>query len=399
MNAFKLSRIHGLVASLLLLLAALSSCGGGVGESGTGGFAGSSGFTSGPIVGFGSVIVNGVRFDDSAAQVLDGEGAARSRDDLRLGMTVEVDSSAITTDASGVATARASRIRYDSDLLGTVTAVDAASGAFTVLGQRVLIDGSTVFADTLGGLSALRAGQSVEVYAVYDAASQRYRATRVAAASGTAQPHVRGLVAQTDAGTQTLRIGDTSYAYGGASGLPASVAAGQYVRLTVSGGGSGGGGDRYAVQSFGTALPAVPDGDRCSFSGLVSSYVSSRSFSVNGRPVDAGNASISGGAVGVGVRVEVEGSLRNGVLQATRVQVSSEAQQSERLFELRGAITAVSAAQRSFTLRGLAVSTTRADLVYQSGNASALLVGRQVTVKGRLSADGLRIEATLIVFD
>lgn len=401
---------RGLAIALMLACASvfgLVSCGGGVGESGTGGTASSGGFTSGPIIGFGSVIVNGVRFDESAAQVLDGDGAVRSRDDLRLGMTVEIDSSEITTDASGTATAKASRIRYDSDLLGTVSSVDAAAGTFTVLGQKVAIDSSTVFAESLGGLVALRTGAAVEVYAVYDAASQRYRATRVGMAASSAAAHVRGLVTQTDSATQTLRIGDTSYAYSGASGLPASVAPGQYVRLTISGaavGGGGGGnngGDRLSVQSFGTAVPYAPDSDRCSVNGLVSSFVSARSFSVNGRPVDASAASISGAssALGVGARVEVEGALRNGVLQATRVKITTESQQGSQLFELRGSITAVNTAQRTFTLRGLTVTSTRADLSYQNGSAANLAVGRNVVVKGRLSSDGLRIEATSIAFD
>ena len=50
----------GLVA---LLTALLGGCGGGVGSEGTGSFA------SGTISGFGSIIVNGVHFDERAAQV------------------------------------------------------------------------------------------------------------------------------------------------------------------------------------------------------------------------------------------------------------------------------------------------------------------------------------------
>ena len=148
----------------LALSAALSmlGCGGGVGTGGTGGEVGA--FAAGPITGFGSIIVGGVRFDDSTAEVEDGDGGRRLRDELRLGMTVEVNSSAITVDSSG-SRASASRIRFESELLGPVGLVDAAGGGFTLLGQRVAVDGSTVFDERLArGLAGLATGQAVEVY-------------------------------------------------------------------------------------------------------------------------------------------------------------------------------------------------------------------------------------------
>jgi hypothetical protein len=54
-----------------------------------------------PITGFGSIIVNGVRFDDSAALVRDDDGAASGRDRLSLGMQVEVESEAVSDDGQG----------------------------------------------------------------------------------------------------------------------------------------------------------------------------------------------------------------------------------------------------------------------------------------------------------
>ncbi len=378
-----------LLLGLSVLVASLGGCGGGVGTGGTGGFA------SGPITGFGSVIVNGVRFDDSSAQVLDGDGVTRSRDGLRLGMTVEIDGTDIG-DTTGVAT----RIRYDSDLLGDIdAAVDASSGGFTLLGQRVLVDSATVFDESVGGLAALRKGQTLEVYAVFDPAAGSYRATRVGPAAAGATPHVRGLVAQADTSAHTLRIADISYSYGAASGVPADIGAGQYVRLNLSTSAPSGG--RYAVQAFGTAVAMPPDSDKGSLKGLITSFVSARSFSVNGRPVDASAATFSNGTAGlaVGVRVAVDGAVRSGTLKATQVGIVSDTQQGNQTFELHGAITAVNAAQKTFTLRGITVSTARSDLVYANGTAAALAAGSQVGVKGKLSSDGLRIDATSITFE
>jgi hypothetical protein len=379
----------GLFSALVLAVVALAGCGGGVGEGGTGGYA------SGPITGFGSVIVNGVRFDDSSALVVDGDGVARSRDGLRLGMSVEIDGTAIV-GTTGVAT----RIRYDSDLLGALdTAVDPSSGGFTLLGQRVLVDSATVFDESVGGLAALRQGLMLEVFAVFDPVAGSYRATRVGPAAAGATPHVRGPVAQADASAHTLRIGAISYSYGAASGVPADIGAGQYVRLNLSN--SAPSASRYVVQGFGTAMATPPDSDKCSLKGLITSYVSARSFSVNGRAVDASGATFSNGTPGlaVGVRVVVDGALRSGTLVATGVSIVSDTQHGNQTFELHGAITAVNAARQTFTLRGITVSTARSDLVYSNGSAAALAAGSPVGVKGRLSSDGLRIEATSITFE
>ena len=83
------------IAPALALGLSMAACGGddgGVGSGGTGSFA------SGTITGFGSIIVNGVRYDDSEARVVDAAGKVGSSRDLQLGMVVEVDASSIRTD-------------------------------------------------------------------------------------------------------------------------------------------------------------------------------------------------------------------------------------------------------------------------------------------------------------
>jgi hypothetical protein len=394
LNPLNLLRTAAAAVVLAALLAA--GCGGGVGSGGTGSFA------SGPITGFGSVIVNNVRFDDGAAAVEDGDGERRSNSDLRLGMTVEIDSSAFMTDATGVS-ASASRIRFDSELRGPVASVDVAGNAFSLLGQRVTVDSTTVFAEAPGALVSMAPGALVEVFAVFDPAAARYRAKRVAMAAAGATAQLRGPVAQLDVATQTLRLGSGSgsatYSYAGATGVPATLAVGQFVRLRVATSVLPSG--RWQVLSFGTALQPLVDADGASLKGLITAFTSATSFSVNGRPVDATNASFPDGRAGLalGVRVETEGSLRNGTLRATKVSIESDAQESEHDFELHGAVESVNAAAKTFGLRGQTVSTARSDLRYENGNATNLVVGRRVEVKGRLSSDGLRIEATKISFE
>ena len=116
-----LRTLRTLRAALLLLV--LTACGG-VETGGTGAGA----YVQGPITGFGSVIVAGVRFDDSGARVEDADGVRRDRDELRLGMLVEVESGPIGDDGSGGRLATATRVRLASELLGPVGIV-AALGA------------------------------------------------------------------------------------------------------------------------------------------------------------------------------------------------------------------------------------------------------------------------------
>ena len=389
------------LAVAVSLASVLWACGGGVGSGGTGGFA------SGPITGFGSVIVNDVRFDDSSPtiDISDADGVRRSRDDLRLGMTVEVESGAITTDANGVATAQASRIRVESELRGPVLAVDAGTGSFTVLGQKVVVTAATVFAESInGGLSGLTgagAPAAVEVYATFDAATNSYRALRVDPAAADAALRLRGPVQQIDNAAQTVRIGNANYSIGALTQPPSGLAAGQIVRLQLQ---PASGAGNLAVKSWGSTVQPVADTDAVKLRGVVSAFTSLSNFSVDGRRVDGSAASVnsSGGAVALGARVDVEGPVVGGVLRATKVTVGSDEDDRSRGFEISGAISAVAATgtagQPSFVLRGQTITTARADLRYDNGSAAFIKEKANVEVKGVLSADRRTVEATRIRF-
>ncbi len=389
-------RLAGAAAAVAALL---WGCGGGVGSGGTGGFA------SGPITGFGSVIVNDVRFEDSVAEISDVDGVRRGRDELRLGMTVEVESGPIAANASGVTTAVASRIRVESELRGPVTAVQQAAGTFTLLGQQVVVTAATVFGDGLpGGLASMTgagAVPAVEVYATFDGSSGRYRALRVDAAASDATLRLRGPVQQLDTAGQTVRIGGATYAVPALTPPPAGLVVGQIVRLQLQ---SSGPGPALSVKGWGSTVQPVGDTEIVKLRGVVSAYGSLASFSLDGRPVDGSAASISpsGAVLSLGARVDVEGPVRSGVLRASKISVSSETEDRDRGYELSGSITAVTPtanpAQPTFVLRGQTISTGRPDLRYDNGSAALLTVGRAVEVKGQLSPDRRTVEATRIKF-
>lgn len=381
--------------AVAVAVAVTAGCGGGVGTGGTGGNA--TAYASGPITGFGSVIVGGVRFDDAGAEVQDLDGGRRSRDDLRLGMTVEVESTAITTDASG-SRATATRIRFESELVGPVGLLDVAGGGFTILGQRVAVDATTVFDERLTlGLAGLSLGQGLEVYAVFDAAAQRYRATRIEPALLSQGLRLRGPLSAVDTAAQTLRMGANTYSYTGATGVPPGLASGQFVRLRLAAELNPA---RWVVRSFDTALQPLADLQTVKAEGLISSFTSAQAFSVGGRPVDATGATFPHGSAGlaVGVRVSVEGTVRSGVLRATQVSIQSDQQIRDQGFEIIGALTAVNPSQRTISLRGFTIGTARLDLRFEDGSATDLIVGRTVEVKGLLSGDQRSLDATRIRF-
>ncbi|CAD5372364.1 conserved hypothetical protein [Rubrivivax sp. A210] len=402
-----LSPLQGLSRGWRLLLlavatsAAVLGCGGGVGTGGTGSF--STSYSSGSITGLGSVTVNGVRYDDSQA-VVEGEGLSGGRRDLRLGMTVDVDSGPVTTTATG-AIATATRIRVDSELVGPVNAVDRAASSLTVLGQRVLVDVTTDFDDRLpaGRLDGLLVDSKVQVFAVFDPAQSAYRASRIEPVADTRAWHLRGPLAAVDA--QSVRIGAVSYSYAGVA-APANLAVGQFVRLTLSGSGLPAG--TYAVTGFGVALRVLADADDLKFKGLVSALDSLSSFSVNGRPVDARGATLvpAGGAgLVLGARVQIKGQVRGGTLRATEVSVVTEDEEHQAGLELHGSIDSVNRDTSSLVLRDtddrLHIVGFGGPVRYRDNNRSAadLQRGARVEIKGLPSADGRRLEATDIRFE
>lgn len=382
-RALRLALATGTGATLVPALGAFAGCGGGVGEGGTG-------YASGPITGFGSVIVNDISFDDSAAQVEDGDGGLHLRGDLRLGMTVEIESDAIVDGM-----ARAARVRYDSAVTGPVEQVDADS--FVVLGQRVAVDETTVYdASLAAGLGALGVGQVVEVYGFFDSAIARFRATRVERRQGAlALYRLRGIVAGLDERVRTLRIGTALFAYADAAAIPSDLSIGSFVRLWVTLALDNFG--RWPVQRFGEALRVLREGDSAWVKGHITNLVSPASLRVDGRPVDASAAVVSGGMLALGARVLVIGSVRGGVLVATQVLLVSDQSERDRGFVLRGPIESVAGDRTSLVLRGITIGLTRPALRIVGGSATDLIVGRSIEVRCVVAiGNGARLDALLI---
>ena len=391
LHRLRIALLTRAVVALGAAVAVIVGCGGGVGVGGTGAYA------SGPITGFGSVIVSGIEFDDNAASVEDEDGVASSRAALRLGMVTEVDSGPIGGSAAAP-TAVATRIRYGSELLGPVSAVDTTAASLVAFGQNVQVTATTVFdASLANGLASVVVGSTVEVYGLFDAATNGYIATRIEPRSSALFFKVRGPVQNLDTTAHTFTIGARTFSYASAAQVPAGLANGLIVRLRVAPTPAA---DPWTVLAFADGTRRLPDLDRAELRGAITAFRSSTDFSVNGQPVNASVAEFPDGTAGLGLgtQVEVRGPVLAGVLHATRVEIDDHGG-PQGGFELRGAIETFTPAAQLFTLRGVTVLYGVGTVEFDGGSTANLAVGVNVEVRGVLSADGTRLLATRIKFD
>ncbi len=378
------------LAKLLCFGLLLTGCGGG-GTSNTALL--KTSYISGPIRGFGSVIINGVRLDVSAASVANDDEQAQTESDLMLGMMADAEAGEIAVDSSGPHGA-AKSIHFRSAIVGPVSTVDTATKTLVVLGQTVDATATTVFDASLTmGMSSIASGDVVAVYAMFDSATGHYLATRIEPKVNAAYFKLRGAVSSLDTMGRTFKIGSETISYVSlaANQVPADLANGVLVVVKLK-----------TVQASGAwVVRPLHNQDEAELEGVITSFTSTTSFSVDGVAVDATNATFPDGTAGVvlGARVEVEGSASTGTLVATKVTIETENSDMLSGFDLHGPITMLDAAAKTFVLRGVTVNYGGPAVVYKNGMESDLAVARKVEVKGVLSTDGTKLDATAISFE
>ena len=416
-----LARGRHLLAALFATLT-LAACGGGGGSeppapnaaapaaSTTASAAATDTLSQGVITGFGSIIVNGVRFDDSTAQVSDEDdedNPSRSKDALKLGMLVTVTASSST----GTGTGTASAIAFGSVLKGPVQSINGGTVSATVtagtqtlviLGQSVIVGTHTVF-DPLslpGGLADVRKGDVLEVHGLLDVTANKLVATRINRESGADAYKITGNVSSLDTGSKSFRIGSQAISYTGIDPgkLRVNLANGLTVKVQLSTVQSAGG-SFNATRIKPASRKAMEDRSKVEIEGLIDAFTSATRFSVNGAPVDATHASFpnGSGSLALGARVDIEGSVVGGTLIATQVKVKQDKDEDNEI-ELHGAIASVNAGSQTFVLRGLTVSYA-GSVKYEHGSASNLVNGAKVEVKGQAATAGTTVQAQKIQFE
>jgi len=379
-------------------LATLAACGGGGAGAGGGTQSPSSGGggataaavrVSGTITGFGSVIIDGKKYDDSVTAVQIGTDPkapdAGSLTDLKLGMHVE----------GTVQDGKLTDAVIQAALSGTVGSVDVAASSFTVFGQtvKVLTTGATptVF-DGVADLSGLVVGDVVEVHGSLDA-SKVINATRVErkprseAAKGV---KLGGVIASLDTGAKTFHLNDMTVDYSAATVLPSGVVlANGQVFTAVS----------DTAPSAGVFRPKTirvaqaGEGSNFEVGGRVMVFNSLADFTVSGIKVDGSAATFDAGSasdMAAGVLVAASGTVSDGVLKAKVLRVLKTS--VDVAASLSGQVTDfVSAA--SFKVRGAVVDASGTGVVFTGGTIGDLGNGAWVLVKGKVSGELLKADS------
>jgi hypothetical protein len=343
-------------------VAHLAGCGGGLDVAGISS-GGTGSFTSGSISGLGSIIVNGIRYDDSSASV---SGSVDSASALRPGMVVTVKGSPLTeaTSVGGLRTGTASSIVSASEWKGPVGTVGASS--FTMLGLTVEIKPATLFdgedlmpLSGLAGANPLLADYFVEVYGFIDPVSGHLVATRVERKSGLAalgnEYRVSGVVQDKTNGDFTLKGTPTArFTYDSSTTQPQAWSAGMLVKVRLN---TGFKATRVELAAA-SATDGIKDDNAFELEGFVTALAGSI-FAVNGVEV-AIPVGVTFSGLDMGKRVEVKGTKTAGKLVAAKVEIEGESSSykgSTGSYEFHGPVTDLvldTGSGGSFTLKGTA---------------------------------------------
>jgi hypothetical protein len=386
--------------------ALLAACGGGGGGGidGTGGGGGGgingTGVAYGTVTGYGSVIINGVRYEDDGviitrtddSTVRGDDAGAATRAALPIGSVVRVDFNS-ATDVLG--------FKVDDSISGRVESVVSGVGV-VVMGQTVRIDDTTSqYEDNVlrtGGVT-LAAGDFIRAQGtVVSGGTLQASFVSKPSASGTLF-EVKGVVSNHN-GSSSFSVGNLTVTYS-AGTITSDMPAGSWNGLVVEAKGS----NCTNVDNVCGTLVATkvePEGGLSSSSSRAQAEVEGIVISGTSASFRIGNLTVSttsstrweGGTqadFAVGVKLEAEGSLANGVLTATKVSLRDGSR-------LEGNVTApvFSNGVLTFKLTGLPNVTIRANASTELNNLllNGVVTGQHVRLRGRVASDGTTVVAT-----
>jgi hypothetical protein len=313
-----------LAALSVLLLIFSYNCSGDSGSIAGGGIDG-----TGAISGFSSIIVNGSEFDTSdAVIIIDGEeigiGDEVVLDNLDVGRVVNVEGSPGDDDESFVA----NRVIYNNNIKGpveTINTIDTKTKEIIVLGQAVILNVNTSFKGT--GFETIAFEDVVEVSGFFDHTGTIW-ATFIGK-TGVLTPEldveVTGSVSGLDTDKMTFQINNlvVKYLSADTSSLPDGLLTeGMWVEVDGSLDETG------EVLLASTIKPGdgrdAENADQLEITGFVTGLVSTAEFIVGNQVVliDPETEFVDGaqGDIDLGVKLEAEGNLADGILHAWEIE-------------------------------------------------------------------------------
>ena len=190
---------------LALAAGGLTACGGGGGGGGTTGTSASIS-SVGTISGFGSIYVNGIKYETGGATYRVDDEDEFDDSSLAVGMKVKVEGSVNDDGRTGTA----NRVLYDDDVegpidTGSLTIVDANTRTFTVLGLLISAHATRTVYDDGASFDGLAEGQILEISGYFD--GNQIVASRIEKQSDLDDEfELKGNVANYDGSSVTLTL-------------------------------------------------------------------------------------------------------------------------------------------------------------------------------------------------
>ena len=378
-----------LVAIALLL----SSCGGGQLTAGIEG-SGAPVTASGVITGFGSIFVNGIEYSTAGA-VLDIDEQPGAESQLSVGDVVTVVG---TLNADGM-TGNASRVTFRGNVAGPVEQVNLPTRTLVVLGQTVLVTGSTVFDPGFSpaDIHGIKPGASLEVSGFANSFGQLV-ASRIKLLASAGTLRVEGVVQALNTTAQTFQLGALLVDYRGVT-LSTTLANGSIVDVQGSGLSASGALVATAIE----VSPAVGGAANSAgkVEGVITAYTSNADFMIAALHVITNGSTqftLNGVTLGVNVRVAVEGSFdSSGNLVAATLEAIPEGTGL-----VRGLVEALPGSG-TLTAVGVTITTDArtemeddSSLRLRSFHVSDLHVGDYVEARGQVGV-GSALSAAVLV--
>ena len=402
------------IASFTIMLLTACSGGGGGGTTPTsGGTTSTSGsstssVSSGGIEGFGSVIVNGVRFNTDSSEFEVENETSSSQDDLSVGMQVVVEGSIDDNGTTGTAT----RVRFEDNLEGPITSFTPSdtglSKMLSVMGQTVRVESGVTFFDNsdpsfnFASLGPANVGNVVEVSGndLPDGSIQATFIERKAndlasfvAANGELE--LKGSIANLTASTFTIGSLTIDYATASLFDLDNSPSGQLENGLPVEVKGTDLAGNVFTAATVEVKLNGLGINNiaKAEVEGIVTQLnANTQTFTVNGQGVNYANATFRGGLAEElvnGMKVEAEGPVAGGVLNATRISFKES---------IRFEANVATVSGNTLTLRGLPGITIQADSditrMENTNGSGSLSAGNNLRVRARSAGNSGNMVAT-----
>ena len=406
------TRFLGLSLISIAVATALGACGGSSGtDTGSGPSAqalpitstSASGTVFGSVTGFGSIVVDGVHYEDNAASVTREAATGSKPSEARLGQRVRLS---LGEDGS------ARSIEVMPELEGQITSIDTANQRFVVNGLTVTINSDsaagplTVFSDGYTAFASLSVNDRVEIHGLpradtavgAPANSYVIQATRIEKKTDPllqlrASGFIQNLV--TTGNVTTFKLGTLNVTATSVTPKPAGaiLANGSYVSVLTTSAVTSNAMTATAIRVIDRRKDATPN-EIVRLASKIASYDAvAGTFTLDGVTVNAKAATLlpAGTALASGLYARASGKFdANGVLQATEVKLQDRDDSAPRA-ELKGTITSyVSLAD--FTVRGVPVDASTARL--KDCGSGGLANGQFVEVKGAISLTSPKVKAT-----